>query len=893
MTHLRRLFFAYSMMVAAMAWPAAAQEPPAKKDAAWMLPATELQADPKIPTLSEVVGHRWGQEISSHTEIERYLQALAKAAPDRCLLTKYGQSYQGKDLFQLVITSPENLKKLDAIREQNLALSDPRVTTAKQAEEIAASAPAVVFLTYCVHGNEVSPSDAALLTAYHLLADRRPETRDWLSKLVVVIDPLQNPDGRDRFIHFHRETRGGFDQEHPLASDRLERWPGGRFNHYLFDMNRDWYLHTQKESAARVKSYLRWKPQIFVDAHEMGANTTFFFDPATDPYNPHTLKRQREWHVKIGRVHAEHFDKLGFAYTTREMFDSFGPQYGSTWPSLHGSIAILWEQAGSRGRVVLRDDQTRLHYHDGVRHHYISGLATLEAAAKNRATLLADFHRNAADSEKLGETGPIRSFFLLEGKRPARAAALAQLLVNNGIEVRRVTTAATVQAADTLREKPSEHAIPVGSYQVPLNQPASRLALTLLERHQDMGADYIKKQENRVKRGLPDEIYDSTAWSLPLAYDVVCLRTAGNTTIASEPFHEAKPAGKLVGTGKTPRVGYLVNGDDDQIKTALAQWLGQKLRVHVLSEPTRVNEVAFPRGSLLLRVADNPADLSEKVAAAVKTHGVTVHAVDNAFVDEGASLGGPNVHWVKAPRVLLMVDRPAQASVGHTWYLFDQVWRYPVTRIAGRSLPEVDWTQFDVCVLPNGDYGEADAPPADVVRRLRDWVHGGGTLIVSGGAAEWAAGDKVKLLSSKLTHRKSEEDKPAAKKKAKVEKEMPLEVPGVFLKTTVDEDHFVTWGMDKTAVLYFHGNRLFTPLKKTVGKNLVTFADDKDLLASGYCWPETLKLLPGKAMVMHQPLGKGHVVAFADDPNYRVFSPTLQRLFFNATFFGPSQKNND
>ncbi len=888
-------FFARCMILilAATSWPAAAQEPLAKKDAAWMLPVTELQADPKIPTLSEVVGHRWGQEISSHAEIERYFQALAKAAPDRCQLTKYGQSYQGKDLCQLVITSPENLKKLDTIREQNLALADPRITTIKQAEDISASAPAVVFLTYCVHGNEVSPSDAALLTAYHLLADRRPETREWLNKLVVVIDPLQNPDGRDRFIHFHRETRGGFDQEHPLAADRLERWPGGRFNHYLFDMNRDWYLHTQKESAARVKAYLRWKPQIFVDAHEMGPNTSFFFDPATDPYNPHTLKRQREWHVKIGRNHADSFDRLGFAYTTREMFDSFGPQYGSTWPALHGSIAILWEQAGVRGRVIARDDQTKLHYHDGVRHHYVSGLATLEAAAKNRAALLLDFHRNAADSVKLGETGPIRSFFLLEGKRPTRAAALAQLLVRNGIEVRRVTTATTVQAADTLSDKPGEHAVPVGSYQVPLNQPASRLALTLLERHQDMGAEYIKRQENRVKRGLPDEIYDSTAWSLPLAFDVACLRTATSDKIASEPFSEAKLSGKVVGNGKAPRVGYLVNGADDNVMAALTQWLGQKLRVHVLSEPTRVNEVSFPRGSLLLRVTENPERLHELVAAAVKAHGITAHAVDNAFVDEGASLGGPNVHWVKAPRVLLMTDRPAQHSVGHTWYLFDQVWHYPVTRIAGRSLPAVDWTQFDVCVLPNGAYTEGDAPPADVVRRLRDWVQGGGTLIVSGGAAEWAAGDKVKLLSSKLTHRKSDDEKPEGKKKDKADKQMPLEVPGVFLRTNVNDDHFVTWGMDKAEVLYFSGNRLFAPLKKTAGKNLVTFAEGKDLLASGYCWPETLKLLPGKSLLMHQPHGKGHVVAFADDPNYRVFSPTLQRLFFNAAFFGPSQKNHD
>lgn len=887
------LFLAAAML----SFPAPAQEPIPKKDPAWLLPVPEVQADPKIPTLAQVVGPAsagWGQEISSHAEIERYLHALAKAAPDRCKLIKYGQSYQGKDLYNLVITSADNLKRLEQIRVHNLALADPRITSAQRADEIAAQAPAVVWLAYCVHGNEASPSDAALLTAYHLLADRRPETRELLDKLVVVIDPLQNPDGRDRFVHFHRETRGGFDQDHPLASDRLERWPGGRSNHYLFDMNRDWYLHTQKESAARVAAFLRWKPQIFVDAHEMGPNSTFFFDPSTEPYNPHTLRRQKDWHMKIGRTHAEHFDQHGFAYTTREMFDAFGPQYGSTWPIMHGSIGILWEQAGVRGRVIARKDQTKLYYHDGVRHHYISGIATLEAAAKDRKQLLLDFHANAADSIKLGATGPNRAFFLLEGKRPARAAALAQLLVRNGIEVRRVTTAAKVQAADTISEKTRTHAIPVGSYHIPLNQPASRLALTLLERHQDMGAAYIKRQEDRVKRGLPDEIYDSTSWSLPLAFDVLCLATATSTPIVSEPFTLPLPplqrggegGGKIVGNGKRPRIGYLLSGDDDSMLRALCQWVRQGLRVHVLSEPTKVHGVSFPRGSLLLRVAENPQGLHEAVAAAVATHGLTVQGVDNAFVDEGASLGGPNVHWVKPPRVLLMVDRPASYAVGHTWYLFDQVWRYPVTRIAGRSLPEVDWSKFDVCILPNGIYKGDDAPSEDSVRRMKDWVHGGGTLILVGGASAWATGDKVKLLASKLEHRKIEEDKADKKdEKDKADKPLPLAVPGVFLTATVDDDHFVTWGADKETVLYFSGNRLFTPLKGAAGKNLVAFADTKSVV-SGYCWPQTLQMLPGKPYVLYQALGRGHIVAFADDPNYRAFSPALQRFFFNAVFFG-------
>jgi hypothetical protein len=861
-----------------------------KKDATWLLPVPEVDADPKIPTLKSVVGHGWAEEISNHTEIERYVRALAAAAPDRCKLVKYGQSNQGKDLFNLIITSPENLKRLDTIREQNLALADPRVTPMGKAEEIAAKAPAVVWFAYCVHGNETSPSDAAILTAYHLLADKKQATREMLEKLVVIIDPLQNPDGRDRFVSFHRETRGGFDQDNPLSADRLERWPGGRSNHYLFDMNRDWYLQSQKETKSRVAAFLAWKPQIFVDAHEMGSNSTFFFDPSTEPYNPHTLPRQKEWHMKIGRTHAEHFDRHGFAYTTREMFDAFGPQYGSTWPIMHGSIGILWEQAGVRGRVITRQDQTKLYYHDGVRHHYISGLATLEAAAKNRQQLLLDFHRNAADSIKLGETGPIRAFFLLEGKRPMRTWTLAKMLLRNGIDVHNVTAPTKIHATETLGDKAREYDVPAGSYYIPLNQPAARLALTLLERHQDMGAAYIKRQEDRVKRNLPDEIYDSTSWSLPLAFDVTCLATATNPTVTSRPIPRDGKRVKVVGVNDPPRIGYLASGDDDSVMPALCQWLSMGLRVHVFSEPTRVEGKSYPRGSVLLRVAQNPDNLHAAVNDVALAHGLTVNGVDKAFVEEGASLGGPNVHWVKPPRVLLMVDRPASYAVGHTWYLFDQVWRYPVTRVAGNSLPKVDWSKFDVCVLPNGDYKGADAPSEDAVRRMKDWVQGGGTLVLVGGAAAWATSDKVKLLASKLEQRKSE-DKTDEKKdeKEKTEKRLPLEVPGVFLRATIDDDHFLTWGMSKEAAIYYHGNRIFAPLKSPVGKNLVTIVDRTDALASGYCWPETLQMLKGKPFLMHQSLGKGHIVAFADDPTYRAFSPPLQKIFFNAVFYGPAR----
>jgi hypothetical protein len=860
-----------------------------RKDPAWLLPLPELQRDPKVPTLKDVVGHAWGEDVSSHAEIERYLKALAAAAPARARLEAYGKSHEGRTLYTLIISSPDNLKRLEEIRKDNLALADPRKTPPEQADDIARKVPAVVWLAYCVHGNETSPSDAALVTAYHLLADRRPDTRALLDRLVVILDPLQNPDGRDRFVNFHRETRGTSPQAEPLASDRLERWPGGRFNHYLFDMNRDWFLQTQQESRARVAAYLRWQPQIFVDAHEMGPGSTFFFDPPADPVSPFILARQRDWYMKVGKHHAKRFDQYGFSYTTREMFDAFVPQYGSTWPTLHGSIGILWEQAGVRGTVIDRKDETRLHYHNAVRHHYVSGLATLEAAAETRAVLLRDFYQNRADSIQLGRTGPVRDYFLLEGDRPARAARLAQLLVRNGIEVRRVPTELKLKATDTLRDKPERHLVPAGSYHISLNQPAASLARSLLDRHVDMGKDFIKRQLDRAEQGLRDEIYDITAWSLPLGFGVRCLATDASVTANGELIAAANYPGEVVGDRAS--VAYLVQGEDDAAPLALCDWLRAGLRVHVAGQPFKLNGVSFGKGSLILKVADNAASLHEAVKQAARQHGVRVHAASTGFVTEGAGLGGPHVRWVKPPQVLLMVDRPAMYTVGHTWYLFDQVWRYPVTRVAGRNLGSVDLRKYNVLILPDGLYSfDSDAPGEATVGKIRDWVRQGGTLILVKGAAAWASGDKVKLLAGKPEQKPppADEVKSGLKGPKALFGEPGQRAPGVFLRATVHDDHWVTYGVQKTTNVFFAGTQALTPLKRPEGRNLVSLLDDGErLLASGFCWPKMLPKLTGKAYAVHQPVGSGHVIAFADDPNFRAMAPESQRLFLNAVLYSP------
>jgi hypothetical protein len=866
---------------------------PAPPTLAESLPVARLQPDPAIPTLQAAVGHTWAADITSHRHMGDYLDALTQAAPDRTRLESYGESYEGRPLLYLVITSAENMERLEEIRESLRQLADPRVTTAAEAESLTERLPAVVWLAASVHGNELSSTEAMLLTAYHLLADQRSETRDLLDRLIVVIDPLQNPDGRERFIRSFRENRGVFTPSNPLSTQHAERWPGGRFNHYLFDMNRDWFLQSQQETVARVKAYLDWQPQIYVDAHEMGRNNTYFFVPSADPVNPFVLPAQRDWLWKIGRHQADWFDRYGFAYTTREMFDSFYPGYGSEWPTLQGGLGILWEQAGTRGLVVDRDDETKLFYEQAVLHHYVSALATLEIAAQQRERLLQQFHAARARGVQWGNEGTVKQFFLPVGPRPQRTRRLATLLARNGVEVHVVADRVRVTGVDVRDGRTVERAVPPGSFQIPVAQPTGRLVRALLDQQVEMDEAYLRRQLERKADDLPDQIYDVTAWSLPLAFDVACL--AADRTFALGPRWD--PASPDTGRSVAPaQVAYLVRPTDGAVEAA-CYWLQQGVRLHVTNEGFTLRDRKYPRGTLIIPTRENGPELHELVVRGAARYAVRVVPTDTAFVDEGAHFGGPHVKWVRPPRILLAMDQPARYSVGHTWYLFDQQLRYPTTRVRCGDLPQVDLGDFNVLILPDGDYRGFTPFDKSWADRLRQWVQDGGTLILVAGGAIWAADENIGLVALRRAGKEgaaaasdgSPDSNPPAQSEKETAQRWPDRVPGAFLKAHAFQKHWLTFGCSATFPAFFHGDIAFEPLPPTTGRSLVEFAAEDELLVSGFCWPETKPLIAGKTYLAYQPLGKGHIVAFAADPNFRAMFPSLQRLFVNACLFGPGQ----
>lgn len=857
------------------------------------LPMSGVDADPEIPDSRAVLRYDWGEEISNHQQIELYLNRLHDAAPGRTRMVEYGQSWEGRSLNYLVISSPENLERLDDIRQKNLQLSDPRSITPADAQTLINSQPVVVWLAYCVHGNEATPSDAAMLTAYHLLADRRDATKELLKNCVVVIDPLQNPDGRDRFVSSFREARGRYLQADPFANEHAERWPGGRANHYWFDMNRDWFLQSQQEVRAKVAAYLEWQPQIYVDAHEMGRNSTFYFPPPAEPKNPFLLPEQEAWFGKLGRHHASWFDRFGLGYMTREVFDAFYPGYGSEWPTMQGGLGILWEQAGARGLEIERDDETILTYRDGVRNHYLSGLATLEFAANNRAELLQSFYHTKLQSIELGRSGDVQHYFFSPDPDPHRTRGFCEMLQRNGIEVDVLASAVEVECEDLHDGTVRHRTMNPGTIHVAVAQPTARLIRSLCDRSVEMDPRFLRRQLERNEMGLPDEIYDVTAWSMPMAFGVRGWSTRENPTIQTVPWasREGSSDEESLPDVGDPAVAWLIPGTDGAMQ-ALSDWLQSGLRVHVNDEPFVLNGRTFDRGTLIVKVSENDQHAKEQVQRAARDHGIQPIPTDTAFVDRGAHFGGSHVRWVRSPKVLMVVNEPAASSCGHTWFLMDQVLKYPVTRVNGAQFGRADWDKYNVIVLPSGSYGESNGFGKKLAERLNQWIADGGTLVALGSATRWTSGDGHGLIKNTILKRKvdrviKEGDTTRVDEGNEIETS-PDRVPGAFFNCDVFDKHWVTFGFGKSLSVFYSGNLVLSPTQKTDGRTLVSFQKRDRLLASGFCWPANLDLMAETPYVVYRRVGRGHVVSFVDDPNYRAMYPSLQRLFINAIMFGPA-----
>lgn len=873
--------------------------------------AEDLYPDPvtydaSIPTLQEVVGHDWGQKITSPDEVGRYLQALADAS-DRIELFEYATSWEGRPLRYLAVATPENLARLDEIREANLALTDPRVTSQQQAEAIIGDNPIVSWLAYGVHGNEISSTDAALRTLYQLAAATDdPVTDEILANSVVLIDPMQNPDGRNRFVNFYRQSRGRWPNAHGDSVEQSEPWPGGRTNHYLFDLNRDWFAQTQPETRGKVAAFMHWRPQVYVDLHEMGGNSSYYFPPQADPRNPNQSDDIAKWIEAVGENNGRWFDRLGFAYFNREIYDSFYPGYGASWPMYQGALGMTYEQASSRGLLYSRSDETVLVYRDTVHHHFIASISTLEAAADNREGILADFWKFHQDAIEQGAQDDIREIVLVPGDDPGRTDKLVRILMSQGVEVSRASEPFANVVSDYYGSEPGRREFPAGSYRISMSQPSRFLVKSLLAPETPMADDFMQEQRRRYMRREGDQIYDITGWSLPLLFDL-------DAAIASEPStsEEALARDRLADApaattgavhGGQATVAYLVPWGTQKAVEGLAALQMHDIRVHSAGDSFTLGGRTYPPGSLVIRVAENDEGLHGQLEMIARHHGVDFFATNTSWVEDGISLGSGRVRYLPKPKVAIAWDSPTSSySAGWARFLLESPYHTPTTVVRTEQLASADLDDFNVIVLPDagffgGGYGGAFGDRG--LDRLRSWVSDGGTLVTLGGATLWATSEDVGLLS---TARKLKENDPDADPTviedgietglpANVlpEEELPTPLPGAILRAQLDTNHWLAFGYDPLINLIAQSRNIYEPLTIDEGLNIATYLPaDEGLLVSGVAWPDELALIAGTPFLMYQQRGGGHVVAFAEDPNFRAYFDGLNLLFLNAVHLGP------
>ncbi|GIV60926.1 MAG: peptidase M14 [Rhodothermaceae bacterium] len=811
--------------------------------------------DSSIPKPEEVIGHQIGTKHTEPHQVVAYFEAVA-AASDRVVLREHGRTYEGRPLIHAVITSPANHERLEAIRAANLRLSE---APGEVGDDELATMPVVLYQGYSIHGNEASGTEAAVLYLYHLAAGQGPAVEDALESAVVLLDPLFNPDGRNRFTTWVNRNRGAVATADPQDREHNEPWPGGRTNHYWFDLNRDWLPAQHPESRGRLALFHHWRPQVLTDHHEMGGNATYFFQPGVPSRtHPLTPPLNQELTAEIATYHGRALDRIGSLYYTEESFDDFYYGKGSTYPDVNGAVGILFEQASSRALKREVVDGT-LDYAFTVRNQFATSLSTLEAAVHLRERLLRyqrDFYAGAAD---VARRLPVKAYVIgLEPGR-TRAQALAELLLRHRIRVHEL--ARDVQAeGKTFRAGQA--------YVVPLDQPQVRLVQAMMER--------VHTFEDSL-------FYDVSTWTLPLAFDVphAALRQAPDGLLGPALTRVTRDGGRLVG-GRS-EVAYVMRWNRYFAPRALYKLQAAGVRPRLMPDPFTVRtggqEVAFERGAVIIPVVgrDGPVGgVHDLVARLVEEDHVEIYAVEAGLTPAGPDLGGPGTTVLEQPRLALITgDGTSAYDAGEVWHLLTERFRIPVTLLDADRVARADLNRYNTLILAGGSY---DALPGETVKA---WVRGGGRLIALGSAAGWVLRQELARLEEKPFNLDSllrglPYDRLDEARGAQV-------IGGTIFEVVLDTTHPLAFGLGPTLPVFRDHSTFYRPAEEP-GTNVGVYAEAPVL--SGYISRERLAQASGSAAVVARRYGRGRVVLIMDNPNFRAFWWGSNRLFLNALFFG-------
>ncbi|MBK5259665.1 MAG: hypothetical protein JJE51_08725 [Thermoanaerobaculia bacterium] len=835
-----------------------------------------LFAQQTVPTPEEFLGYRLGENFTPYDRILDYFGELTKRS-NLITVHTFGQTYERRPLVMAVVTSAKNQAAIDTIRANVAALAEAGTIDSVRGSEIAKTSPVIVWLAFGIHGNESSSAEAAMRVAATLLRD--PQYAKVLEDSVVVIEPLQNPDGRERYIQWFHRTRGIDANTNPDSAEHYEPWPGGRYNHYMIDMNRDMTWMSQRETQARVALHRDWWPQVFVDLHEMSWTSSYFFPPDAAPLNLNMPSDITKWLEVFGRANAAEFTKRGWPFFVGERFDRFYPGYRDSWPSLRGGIGMTYEVAGGGrgGSAIEREDSTTLTLADRIDQHSTTALATVRTAAANREALL----RYSWDSARKALEEGRNTYLILPGS--PNFTRLADTLQKQGVRVQMLGAPITMRAIRVDREAAESHTFPAGTAVVSTRQALGGLAQTLLERNAAMPQTFVDEQRAKAAADEPDDFYDLTVWSMPVAMNVETWVTSSAINAQLVPWTEPP-----VGAVSPAQYAYLVSGNDPNVYRFAGQLIRRSVRFNVSDAELNLGDRTYPRGSIVILKGNNNAELVNTLSAAAKETNTTVVALAEGWMG-ATTFGSEKLHYVREPKIALVGGPGTGAtSFGMLWHTLDVDTPVPHTVIWADSIRNLDLARYNVIILPDGDY--VDRIGKRGTEKLQAWVRGGGTLVAIKGATAYLHDKDVAL--SKLKPWEAEK-KEGEKKDSDKKDEEPVtdryneyRVPGSAFRTTMNERSYLTFGVPRSPAVLVEGSAAFQQLPRKVD-NVITIEKEDPLLA-GIAWTESLDRLKGSPYVVNESVGRGTIVTFADEPHFRLFWRGTLPVFMNAVIYSPS-----
>ncbi|SFH24279.1 M14 metallopeptidase family protein [Pontibacter chinhatensis] len=817
----------------------------------YYLPAG-LSYNSSIPTPKDILGYNVGEWHASHDQLVMFMREIANLS-DRISITEYGRTHENRPLYLLTITSPKNHQNIEQIKEQHRQLTDPEKSGSLNIKDM----PAVVWMGYSVHGNEPSGSNASLLAVYHLAAAQGPEIEKLLDETIILIDPSINPDGMNRFASWVNSHRSKNLVTDPNSAEFSEAWPRGRTNHYWFDLNRDWLPLQHPESKGRLAKFHEWKPNVLTDHHEMGTNSTFFFQPGIPSRNnPLTPESNYKLTQKIGTYHAKALDKIGSFYYTEESFDDFYFGKGSTYPDINGAVGILFEQASSRGHAQESVNGV-LTFPFTIRNQFTTTLSTLEAAQAMREELLAhqrDFYKDALNEAKKAST---KAYVFGSEKDKARAFHLAEIIQQHQIAVYRPKESFTVDKVTYT---------PENAYIIPTDQPQYKLIEAMFEKR------------TTFKDSL---FYDISAWTFPLAFDLehaaLSSRNFKKSQLGQKVEAFALPAGEVIG-GKSD-YAYAFEWHGYYAPRALNQLMDRGISTRVATDKfTGADGKQFDYGTILIPVSGqsiNADQLHQVLQEVAQQNALQVYAMGTGFTPQGIKLGSPMVRSLEQPRIMMLVgDGVNSYDAGEAWHLMDDRFGMRPVLVKTTDFNRSDLSKYNVLVMAEGSYNNISKD------KLRAWVQQGGTVVGMGGAAKWLADNGI----GNITFKKVEPDTSAQRAYADLENaEGAHVIGGAIFETKLDLTHPLAYGYTDAKLPIFRSNTLFMERSKSPYANPVMYTSEP--LMAGYISKPNLQRVKNTAAVDVTALGAGKVIAMPDNPNFRAFWYGTNKLFLNSIFF--------